>query len=144
MHPQLINMKQNNTYSPFKMGALMSSKFCPCKQPRSKMVHASNGKAQHALIMCPVFSFWGWGGGSYFLFFFLFPKLLPKVFPIAPQFYPIWFAQSSTLKQVYKLKRPGATENVFQIEKCIFSSFFFILTPSTFKPQIFFFVSYSN
>ncbi len=25
------------------------------------------------------------------------PKLFPKMFPIAPQIYPIWFAQSSTL-----------------------------------------------
>jgi hypothetical protein len=28
----------------------------------------------------------------------------PQLFPIAPQIYPIWFAQSSTFK-VYKLKR---------------------------------------
>ncbi len=37
------------------------------------------GKAQHALAMGPVFSFWGWGGGevrwgNFFSFFFL---LLP-------------------------------------------------------------------
>jgi hypothetical protein len=25
-----------------------------------------------------------------------FPNVLPKMFPIAPRFYPIWFAQSST------------------------------------------------
>jgi hypothetical protein len=27
-----------------------------------------------------------------------FPKLFPMAFPIVPRFYPIWFAQSSTLK----------------------------------------------
>jgi hypothetical protein len=26
----------------------------------------------------------------------VFPNALPKMFPIAPQFYPLWFAQSST------------------------------------------------
>jgi hypothetical protein len=31
------------------------------------------------------------------------PKLFRKVFPITPQFYPIWFAQSSI--PMYKLKR---------------------------------------
>jgi hypothetical protein len=52
------------------------------------------------------FFFVGWGvSGSNFLFFFL-PLFwicfhhvhmgFPKLFPIAPQFYPIWFAQSST------------------------------------------------
>jgi hypothetical protein len=28
------------------------------------------------------------------------PNLVPKEFPIAPQFYPIWFAQSSTLMYI--------------------------------------------
>jgi hypothetical protein len=66
-----------------------------------------------------------WGGKSgmgrrrrrsrgIFCFFFLFsmcshhvpikiPKFSscsPKVFPMAPQFYPIWFAQSSTLMDI--------------------------------------------
>jgi hypothetical protein len=27
-------------------------------------------------------------------------KLFPKAFPMAPQFYPIWFAQSSTLMDI--------------------------------------------
>jgi len=31
--------------------------------------HATNGKAQHAYMMALVFSFWGWGGRSYFWFF---------------------------------------------------------------------------
>jgi hypothetical protein len=73
-------------------------------------------------VMGPFFSFWAWGGGNYFLSFpsllpmcsqhvlIMFPwgspsshevpqvpKLFPRAFPIAPQFYPIWFAQSSTL-----------------------------------------------
>jgi hypothetical protein len=53
-------------------------------------------------------------GGSFLLFFFLVPNvfsscslevpqvpnLFPKEFPIAPQFYPIWFAQSSTLMYI--------------------------------------------
>jgi hypothetical protein len=29
-----------------------------------------------------------------------FPSCSPKMFPIAPQFYPIWFAQSSTLMYI--------------------------------------------
>jgi hypothetical protein len=47
------------------------------------------------------------GGGGYFCFFPCsqmcshgvpqVPKLFPKTFPIAPQLYPIWFAQSPTL-----------------------------------------------
>jgi hypothetical protein len=65
-------------------------------------------------MMDPVF--WGWVevGGVFFLFFFLVPNvllsssfevpqvpnLLPEAFPIAPQFYPIWFAQSSTVMYI--------------------------------------------
>jgi hypothetical protein len=47
-------------------------------------------------MLGPVFSFLGVGvglGGVMFWFFFL----SPNVFPIAPQFNHIWFAQSSTL-----------------------------------------------
>jgi hypothetical protein len=34
--------------------------------------HAANGKAQHAPMMGPVFSFWVWGGVGGFIFGFLF------------------------------------------------------------------------
>jgi hypothetical protein len=67
-----------------------------------------------------VFSCRGWGGGDFFCFSpcsqcvsNIFsscspkvpqdPELFPKTFPIALQFYPMWFAQSSTL-MLYKLK----------------------------------------
>jgi hypothetical protein len=60
------------------------------------------------------FIFWGGVGGDIFLFFFPVPnvfsscshrvpqvlKLFSKMFAIAPQFYPIWFAQSSTLMYI--------------------------------------------
>jgi hypothetical protein len=75
-------------------------------------VHAANGKAQHSLMMGQVF-FLGvrWWGVFFFLVpnvfstcshhvpmrFFEFSSCSPKTFPAAPQFYPIWFAQSSTL-----------------------------------------------
>ncbi len=65
--------------------------------------HAVNGKAQHALMNCTVFFlFEEWVGREKdFLFFSLIPKLFPNIFPVmfqmvTPQFYPIWFAQSST------------------------------------------------
>jgi len=35
--------------------------------------------------------------GNTILYFFVFPPCSPRVFPIAPHFYPIWFAQSSSL-----------------------------------------------
>jgi hypothetical protein len=80
--------------------------------------HAANGKAQHALMNCTIFFlfeewvgekdflffpliFEEWAGEKDFLFFPLIPKLFPNIFPtmfqmVTPQFYPIWFAQSST------------------------------------------------
>jgi len=73
-------------------------------------VPCSQWKAQYRLMSSPVF-FFGGGGGGIFTFFPLFPSCSlcvpmrfpnfpscsPKTFPIAPQLYPIWFAQSSTL-----------------------------------------------
>jgi len=65
------------------------------------------------------FSFLGEGGGEGVFFVFLpcfrcvlimfpkdsqvpnvFPNPLPKILPIAPHIYPIWFAQSSTLMYI--------------------------------------------
>jgi hypothetical protein len=75
------------------------------------------------------------GGGGYFLFFPLFPnvfsscshgvlhipKLFPKTFPIAPQLYPIWFAQSPTL--MYRnWKRWAMGERAYLILFCNFGS----------------------
>jgi hypothetical protein len=65
----------------------------------------------------------GRGGGGFFFCFLLFSlvpimfhmcsrkvpqvlKLLPKTFPIAPRFYPIWFARSSTLMYINWKGRP--------------------------------------
>jgi hypothetical protein len=109
----------------------MSPNFCSCPQPRPKMVINSFGNRNFMQSMrrlssaCirdgPCFSFWVWGGGRFFLFFFCFPsfflmcsqhvlimflwgsqvpKLFPEAFPTAPQFYPIWFAQSWTLMYI--------------------------------------------
>jgi hypothetical protein len=39
------------------------------------------------------------------------PKLFPKTFPIARQFYPIWFAQSSTF--MYLNWKGGLLESTF-------------------------------
>ncbi len=68
--------------------------------------HAANEEAQLALMNGPVFSFLK-AGDMDFLFFPLFPicshqvlkvfsNAFPKMFPIAPGFYSIWFAQTST------------------------------------------------
>ncbi len=63
----------------------MSPNFCPCHQCRPKngdkqfqkqKFCAINRKAQHALMMDTVFSFWGWGGRNYFLCL----SLVPNVF----------------------------------------------------------------
>ncbi len=78
--------------------------------------HAANEKAQHALMNCTIFFLFEewvgekdflffpleeWAGEKDFLFFPLIPNLFPNIFPtmfqmVTPQFYPIWFAQSST------------------------------------------------
>jgi len=67
--------------------------------------------------MSPFFSSWGWGGLRRSFFFGFFPldlnvfqssslevpqvlKLFLKAFSIAPQFYLIWFAQSSTVMYI--------------------------------------------
>ncbi len=68
-------------------------------------------KAQNGLMSGPVFFFLGRRRGGIFTFFPLFPSCSlcvpmrfpnfsscsPKTIPLAPQLYPIWFAQSSTL-----------------------------------------------
>ncbi len=66
--------------------------------------HAANEEAQLALMNGPVFSFLKGGEDMDFLFFLLFPicshqvlkvfsNAFPKMFPIAPGFYSIPFAQ---------------------------------------------------
>ncbi len=80
--------------------------------------HAANVKAQHALTHMSPFFFLlrvGWGKGEFFFGFFpLVPNVLPssslevpqvlklflKAFLISCQFYPIWFAQSSTVMYI--------------------------------------------
>jgi len=56
--------------------------------------HAANEEVQHALMNDPVFFFLRAGGGI--LVLKVFPNAFPVMFPIVPEFYPIWFAQSST------------------------------------------------
>jgi len=74
--------------------------------------HAVNGKAQHALMNDPVFSYSKEGGGKqgffsppfsqcvFIIFPFSFQRVLkfrmrsPKMCPIVPGFYLIWFSQS--------------------------------------------------
>jgi hypothetical protein len=68
-------------------------------------------------MMGPIFSFLGVWKGEFFKFGWVFslilnmfpagslevpqvPKLFPKAFPIAPQFYLKWFAQSSSLMYI--------------------------------------------
>jgi hypothetical protein len=76
--------------------------------------HVANGKAQHALMKGPVFSFLRARGRGIFSLFPMcsqgvlikfsndsqvlkvFPNAFLKMFPIAPGFYIIWFAQIST------------------------------------------------
>jgi hypothetical protein len=68
-------------------------------------------------MMGPGFFLLGCGGGDFLVFFpcshqvpFRFPKFFPKAFPISPQFYPIWFAQSSTLMYInWKGRLLGST-----------------------------------
>ncbi len=92
-------------------------------------VHAANGKAQHSLMMGQVF-FWGVRWWGVFFINFLVPNMFstcshhvsmrflkfsscsPKTFPAAPQFYPIWFAQSSTLTYT-NWKRVGCRGSTF-------------------------------
>ncbi len=86
--------------------------------------HAPNGKAQHALTNGPVSFFLKWGRG-FFVFFPLCSQCVPimfpwgshqvsKVFPIAPRFYPNWFAQRLN-SHVYKLKRGCQREAKFRL-----------------------------
>jgi hypothetical protein len=102
----------------------MCPKFCPPLlayvkygdgQFWKEKFHSANGKAQHALINDPVFSYSKGGGEETWNFFspprskcvlimspfssqrvLKFPMRSPKMCPIAPGFYPIWFAQSLT------------------------------------------------
>ncbi len=72
------------------------------KQFWKQKFHAANEEAQHALTGGPVFFFWGrlWRGFFCPPFPNLFAKLFPKMFPIVPYYYGIWFAQSSTLMYI--------------------------------------------
>jgi hypothetical protein len=68
-------------------------------------------------MMGPRLFLLGCGGGDFLVFFpcshqvpFRFPNFFPKAFPISPQFYPIWFAQSSTLMYInWKGRLLGST-----------------------------------
>jgi hypothetical protein len=75
--------------------------------------HAANGTAQHALMNDPVLCFFFLRGRERWFFVFFpwfsmilimfcqgFPNVFPKMLPIAPGFYPIWFNSHE-----YKLKR---------------------------------------
>ncbi len=79
----------------------------PCQaSPAQLQFHAANGKAQHALM----------NDSNFFPCFQAVPRC-PKMFPIAPGFYPIWFAQSSTpLYIIYKGKTQGCTfDSILQL-----------------------------
>ncbi len=107
-------------YPQFIMGVLTQVKNGD-EQFWKQKFHAANGNAQHALMNDPVVSFLRGGNSDFFLFSSLVPNVFPKsshqvhikfpkgsqilkvfpdgflkMFPIAPGFYPIWFAQSST------------------------------------------------
>jgi hypothetical protein len=79
---------------------------------KRNFMQPANGKAQHALMKGPFFFFMR-GGEGFFGSFSPVPKvfpwdspppppikflrcLFPKMFPITPWFYSIWFAQSAT------------------------------------------------
>jgi len=65
-----------------------------------KILHAANERAEYMRSRGFIFFFFLGGGefGQYNIFIFcVFPPCSPRVFPIAPHFYPIWFAQSSSL-----------------------------------------------
>ncbi len=94
----------------------------PCHQPRSKMV--TNSYANKSSMQPMKGSAWTHEGSSYFLcgkwgknFLLLslvpimfpmcsckvlprVPNLFPQTFPIAPHFFPIWFAQSWSLRYI--------------------------------------------
>jgi hypothetical protein len=75
-------------------------------------VACNQSKAQHGLMRGAVFFFLGrkGGGGDFQLCFFVpmmfpmcsqrAPQVVPKTFPIASRFYPIWLTQSSTLMYI--------------------------------------------
>ncbi len=108
----------------------ISRSLCPFHQLWPKMVtnsfgnkfHAPNQKAQHALMIGPIFFLLG---VRWMKLFFVFspcpqcvlnmfsscshgvpqvPKLFTNTFPITPQFYPIWFCPKFN-SHVYTLKR---------------------------------------
>jgi len=84
-------------------------------------INEYKGEVYHTPLMNPFFFPFLGGGGEFFFFFFLcsqclpnmfpssslevpqVPKFFPKAFPIAPQFYPIWFCLELKC-HVYKLK----------------------------------------
>jgi len=82
----------------------------------NEKIHAANGMAHHAPLMDPLFPLLWVGSGEFSFFcFFKFvpnvfptcshqvPNFFPKAFPIALQFYPIWFCSKFNF-HVYKLK----------------------------------------
>ncbi len=126
-HPQLINMKQKNKYPQIYNGGvnpLMSHSLCPFAiSPGQNWwqttleIKVSCNQWKGSTCTLQGSSFFLFGGGGLERYFFVFfhvpnvfpmcshhvpqvPKLFPKTFPIAHQFYPIWFAQSSTLMYV--------------------------------------------
>ncbi len=92
------------------------------KQFWKQRFHAANEKAQQALMRGLVFFF---SEGEDFMFFFYgshhvpwgsqklpqVPRLFLKTFPIAPQFYPIWFCPKF-YSHAYKLERWAIGEHI--------------------------------
>jgi len=100
--------KGANKYPQFMIGVLDQAKIGDQQFWKEKF-HATNGKAQHALMDNQVFSFWRGERQGFFVFFpcsqcapIMFSsssqcvlKMFPKAFQIIPWFYPIWFVLSS-------------------------------------------------
>jgi hypothetical protein len=100
-HPQLITMKQNKyprNYGAQNSALTISQKWW-LTVLKIEISCSSMGRLSMHAWTIQFFSFWRGGGNKNF--FVVFPcsqgvLRCPKMFPIAPEFYPIWFAQSST------------------------------------------------